>query len=232
MNTIIILAVTIAACFALRNPIKKAPMAFYVLSVLVVVAFLMLDQLGASRAVRLAFFWTMQKCLVPLALFIVVMYIGVFSRSSKVSLWLRPIRAELSIIAWILSLGHVVRYLQSYLNPLFSGVSLKVNIILGIIVAIVLFILLILLGVTSFRFVKKRMSTDAWKNLQKLAYPFFALTYVHLLFLLMPSAMHGGKAATFSVALYSVIFIAYFILRPLRAIQDRKAASEPAAVEG
>lgn len=103
--------------FRAAKPLKKAPLAFYVLAAIVVVAFLMLDSLDASRGVRLAFFWTIQKCLVPLALFIVVMYIGVLPRTSKVALWLRPIRAELSIVAWILTLGHVVVYLQSYLSP-------------------------------------------------------------------------------------------------------------------
>ncbi len=36
------------------------------------------------------------------------MYIGVLPRTSKVTLWLRPIRAELSIVAWILTLGQAL----------------------------------------------------------------------------------------------------------------------------
>ncbi|MBR5025340.1 MAG: hypothetical protein IKX48_09750 [Victivallales bacterium] len=118
MTSAIILIVTIAACCALRTPIKKAPMAFYALAIVAVIVFFALPSLGASRAVNHAFFWSIQKCLVPLALFIVVMYIGVFPRDSKVSKWLRPIRAELSIIAWILTLGHVVKYLTTYLKPM------------------------------------------------------------------------------------------------------------------
>ena len=68
MNAVLVLLIAIAACFALRNPLKKAPLAFYVLAAIVVVAFLMLDSLDASRSVRLAFFWTIQKCLVPLVI--------------------------------------------------------------------------------------------------------------------------------------------------------------------
>ena len=47
----------------------------------------------------------------------------------------------------------------------------------------------------SFRFVKHRMSGAAWKNVQKLAYPFFLLTFVHLVIVLAPAAAHGGAAA-------------------------------------
>lgn len=39
------------------------------------------------------------------------------------------------------------------------------------------------------------MSTASWKKVQKLAYPFFGLVYVHLLLMLLPSALHGGLAA-------------------------------------
>ena len=58
-----------------------------------------------------------------------------------------------------------------------------------------LVVLLVVLGVTSFAFVKRQMSTASWKKVQKLAYPFFGLVYVHPLLMLLPSALHGGLAA-------------------------------------
>lgn len=222
MTSIIVLIATIAVACVLRNPIKKWPVAFYAIAVALVIAYFALPGLGAPRAVNLAFYWAIRKCLAPLALFVVVMYIGVFPVTSGVSRWLRPIRAELSIIAWILTLGHVVQYLTNYLKPMFSGVALQANVFIGIIVAIVLFVLLIILGVTSFQFVKKRMTAESWKNVQRLAYLFFGLTYVHLLCLLLPSAIRGGIAARFSVIVYSVIFIAYAVLRIARAAIDKK----------
>ena len=221
MNAVLVLLIAIAACFALRNPLKKAPFAFYVLAAIVVVAFLMLDSLDASRSVRLAFFWTIQKCLVPLALFIVVMYIGVLPRTSKVALWLRPIRAELSIVAWILTLGHVVVYLQSYLSPLIGGAGVRNNVMIGIVVAIGLFVLLILLGITSFKSVKKHMDARGWKAVQRLAYLFFGLVYVHLLLLLMPAAIGGGDAAIASMLMYTAIFGIYAVARVHRFLIDR-----------
>ena len=85
--------------------------------------------------------------------------------------------------------------------------------------------LLLVLGVTSFNAVKKRMRTETWKRVQKLAYPFFLLVYVHLLLMLAPSALHGGIAATTSVAVYSVVFAAYVVVRLVRAAKDRRSAA-------
>lgn len=222
MTSIVVLVATIVLACALRNPIKKWPVAFYVVAVALVIVYFALPSLGVPRAVSLAFYWTIRKCLTPLALFIVVMYIGVFPVTSGVSRWLRPVRAELSIIAWILTLGHVVQYLTNYLKPIFSGVALQANVLIGVIVAIILFALLIILGITSFQFVKKHMSSAGWKNVQRLAYPFFALTYVHLLCLLLPSAVRGGIAARMSVIVYSIVFIAYLVLRVFRAVVDKR----------
>ncbi len=105
MNAVLVLLVAIAACFALRNPLKKAPLAFYVLAAIVVVTFLMLDSLDASRSVRLAFFWTIQKCLVPLALFIVSMRFFTDLNDvtpSKMSSTNRPIATTMPIMIWTL----------------------------------------------------------------------------------------------------------------------------------
>ncbi len=87
-----------------------------------------------------------------------------------------------------------------------------------------LLVLLVVLGVTSFAFVKRQMSTASWKKVQKLAYPFFGLVYVHLLLMLLPSALHGGLAAQASVAVYSVVFVGYALCRVGRgALVDRRA---------
>ena len=79
-----------------------------------------------------------------------------------------------------------------------------------------------ILLVTSFQVVKRRMSAARWKGVQRLAYPFYLLTYVHLLLMLAPSALHGGVAATTSVAVYSIVFAAYVVLRLVRAAKDRR----------
>ena len=201
MTFALVLACTVAACFALRNPLKACPMAFYAAALLVDVAFVAGTFWGMPRDAWSVFFVLIQKCLLPLALFVVVMYIGVLDRGSRACMWLKPVRAELSIVAWLLSLGHVAASFA---------------------VAVVLLALLAVLGVTSFNLVKRRMRTETWKKVQKLAYPFFLLTYVHLLLMLAPSALHGGVAATTSVAVYSIVFAAYVVLRLVRAAKERR----------
>ena len=221
MEFAIILACTVVACFALRNPIKACPVAFYALAVIVDVVFMAHGIVELPRPMWLALFTLIQKCTLSLAMFIVVMYIGCFSKDSKLTLWLRPIRAELSIIAWLLSLGHMAVYLASYLPRIMGGGPFSLNIMSAFVLALVLFVLLIILGVTSFNFVKKKMDPHGWKKIQKLAYPFFMLTYAHLLLMLLPSALRGGQAAAVTVGVYSVVFIGYAVLRIRRAMIDK-----------
>lgn len=85
------------------------------------------------------------------------MYIGVFAKGSKVHQWLKPVRSELSIIACILACGHMAVYLGSYAPRL--GGTLGVNVVSALVVALALLVLLLVLGVTSFAFVKRRMRT-------------------------------------------------------------------------
>ena len=91
--------------------------------------------------------------------------------------------------------------------------------------ALALFALLVVLGVTSFNVVKKRMKKETWKRVQLLAYPFWGLVYVHLLLMLVPSALRGGAPAQMAVAVYSVVFVGYAVLRIRRAAVDRRKAA-------
>lgn len=225
MTFAIVLACTVAACFALRNPLKACPTAFYALAIAVDVAFVAGTFWGLPRDVWSVLFVLIQKCLLPLALFVVVMYIGALPRDSRPCRWLKAVRAELSIVAWILSLGHMAVYGATYLPRLLTGGRMDANVVASFAVAVVLLALLLVLGVTSFNAVKKRMRTETWKRVQKLAYPFFLLVYAHLLLMLAPSALHGGIAATTSVAVYSVVFAAYVVLRLVRAAKDRRSAA-------
>lgn len=229
MTFLVILVCTVAACVALRKPIHKYPVVFYAIAIAIDLAFIAGSFFEMPRDVWIVFFVLIQKCTLSLALFIVVMYIGVFGKESRASHMLRPIRAELSIIAWLLSLGHMAVYLESYVPRMLSGGSFGANMMASFAVAIVLFVLLMILGVTSFNFVKKRMRKDTWMRVQKLAYPFFLLTYAHLMIILMPSALRGGDAAAVTVAVYSVIFVAYVVLRLWRAARDKR---EEALTEG
>ena len=218
MDFAIILAVTIVGCFALRNPLKALPVAFYAAAIAIDVVYVYGVFFGLPRAIWSPLFVLIQKCELSLALFVVVMFIGCLNRDGRAYHWLKPVRSELSIVAWFLSLGHMAVYLESYLPRLLGGGEIGGNVMGAFVLAVVLLVLLVVLGVTSFAFVKRQMSTASWKKVQKLAYPFFGLVYVHLLLMLLPSALHGGLAAQASVVVYSVVFVGYALCRVGRAL--------------
>ena len=221
MDFLLVLAVACAASVALRHPLHKWPPVFYGLAVVANVAYIVGIEGFLPRAVMGPLTLLMGKCMLSLALFVVVMYIGVFAKGSKAHQWLKPVRAELSIVACILACGHMAVYLASYAPRL--GSAMGVNVLSALAVAVALLVLLLVLGVTSFGFVKKRMRTESWKRLQRWAYVFFGLVYVHLMLMLAPAASRGGEAAVASVAVYTVVFGAYAVLRVRRALLDRGA---------
>ena len=142
-----------------------------------------------------------------------------FVKGSRAHQWLKPVRSELSIIACILACGHMAVYLASYAPRL--GSAMGSNVVGALVVAVALLVLLLVLGTTSLGFVKRHMRTESWKRLQRWAYVFFGLVYVHLMLMLAPAASRGGEAAVASVAAYTMVFGAYAVLRVRRATLDR-----------
>ncbi|NGM17558.1 hypothetical protein GMI69_01765 [Eggerthellaceae bacterium zg-887] len=219
MSFLITFVITVVACFVLRNPLRKFPVVFYALSVALVAFYFALPMLELPRAVMLATMFTMGRCFVPVAMFVVVMYIGVLPYTSRARRWLQPVRGPLSIMACILVLGHMVGYMMSYMPRVFGSVAVSGNVLASFVVAMVLFVLLLVLGVTSFEFVKRRMNARTWKRVQRLAYVFYALVYVHLMLMLLPSALSGGESAAFGMVVYTVVFGAYAVARVFVAVR-------------
>lgn len=228
MTFFLVLVGTIVFSIVFKRAIKSWPWAFYLLALVLDVLFVVGSFVRLPGLLHDALFLLLHKCTLATALFVVVMFIGVFKRDGHVAQQFRPIRAELSIMAWLLSLGHMAVYLASYATRLSTGVA-QTNVAVSLVVALALFVLLAVLGVTSFNAVKKRMTKDGWKRLQRWAYPFFGLVYVHLMLMLLPSALRGGEVAQVSVAVYSVVFLTYAIARIARAVVDRKVASRTLA---
>lgn len=221
MTFALILVITAALSVVLADAIRKVPWLFYALAVVAVAVLFagIYDVIGGGWWKPLVLL--VRRCMVALALFTVVMFIGVLPKDSKLGLRMRSVRAELSIIACILCMGHMCMYIAPYATRALTG-TLQGNLLVSFMVALVLFVLLIILGVTSFGFVKKRMHARTWKRVQLLAYPFFLLTYAHLMFMLAPSALSGGTSAVIGIVVYSVVFIAYLVLRLWRYAADRK----------
>lgn len=231
MTFVLTFVVVLAACVLLREPLRRYPVVFYVLAVVAVVAQLASAPLGLPKPVDLALLLMVKRCNVAMALFAVVMLIGVLPREGRASSWMRPVRSEISIVACILCAGHIIGYVISYVPRVFAGALANPFILVGLVAALILTVLLIVLGVTSVQHVKRTMDSMRWKRVQRLAYPFFLLACVHALLMLMPSALGGGAAAAEGALAYSVLLVAYAVLRGARAFADRRADSGPAEAQ-
>lgn len=221
MKFLLILVVTTVLVFLLKRPIKRCPWAFYALTIVLSVLYFVNISTDFLDVLRSPLFLLMQKCTLSLALFTVVMFIGVFPKDSFVGTSLRPIRAELSIMAGVLALGHMTVYLKAFM-PRFFGGGIGEDLLLFVVTIVLLTVLLVVLCVTSAQWAKRLMEAASWRRLQKLAYVFFGLVYVHLLSILLPAALLGGKTAIASVVVYTVLFAAYAALRIRFALLERK----------
>jgi DMSO/TMAO reductase YedYZ heme-binding membrane subunit len=222
---LITLAITLALAFLLRKPLKRVPLAFYALALVACAVSLWLFALPATE--RPAFlnglYFIMRRGYIALSLFTLVMFIGVFGENSPIRRALNPVRAEYSIIAAILIIGHIVPYLTGYLQQLMSPFPLRGSIAVSLALSCALLLLLTVLTVTSFNAVKQHMSPRTWKRLQRLSYLFFLLVYAHLSAFLLPAALQGSPIALPGIIVYSLIFVSYAILRVRRNFSVRKS---------
>jgi DMSO/TMAO reductase YedYZ heme-binding membrane subunit len=223
MTLIITLILTPFAALVLRKPLMRCPSLFYLLATIAAAIGIYLSLSPQPNIPLRAIAVYMQHGNLPFALFALVMYIGIFSETSKLRRLFVPIRAQLSVIASILVIGHIAPYLSNYLSLLSGIAGLKINVLISLILALLLLVLLVILAVTSFNFVKRHMSAESWKRLQWWAYPFFILIWAHLLMFLLPSALLGGTAAVISVIIYSVLFVIYLAAKITLKLRSRKA---------
>lgn len=223
--------VVLVVCVLLREPLRRYPAIFYGIAVAVVAVQLASAALGLPKPVDLALLVLVKRCNVAMALFAIVMFIGVLPREGRAGSWMRPVRAQISIVACILCAGHIIGYAVSYVPRVLAGALANPFVAVGLAAALILTVLLIVLGVTSVSRVKRSMDSTRWKRVQRLAYPFFLLACVHALLMLMPSALGGGTAAVEGAWAYGVLLAAYAVLRGGRALADRRADSGPAGAQ-
>lgn len=222
MSLLMSLVVVLAFALIFRKQIKRFPVVFYVLAAGVSAAGIYFTMTPNSNEVIRAAAFAVQKGHVGFAMFALVMFVGVFDKGSSVRRLFNPIRAELSIMGALLIIGHFALYLSNYLSMAAAIFSLQINLLISLCIAFVMLILLILLTVTSINQVKQRMTARTWKRVQLLAYVFFGLIFFHLFGYLIGSAMNGSPATLVNLVIYSVVFIAYGVLRVRKAVVDKK----------
>ncbi|MBR1432244.1 ferric reductase-like transmembrane domain-containing protein [Ruminococcus sp.] len=128
-----------------------------------------------------------------------------------------PIRGELSIFAALITLSHAVTYTLSYLDRIstFSkyNISPSTEFITTCVVCLVLMLIMIPLTVISFKTIRKKIKPKTWKNIQRAAYVFYALIYVHIMVIYLPKVKRGGADVILSILLYSAVFFGYAVFR-------------------
>lgn len=153
------------------------------------------------------------------ALFVIVMYAGVFAPGSFGAKAFMPIRAQLSIIACILTFGHNIAYGKTYFKMLFtSSGEMQTGTLIAAVCSLVMIAVMLPLFVTSFKAVRKKMNGKSWKKLQRLAYVFYFLLFVHVMLLTVPRAIMGAEGYDLTVFVYGFVFISYFLCRIIKAV--------------
>ena len=148
---------------------------------------------------------------IPLALFVVVMFIGVLNKEKPYAKKLKSVRRELSVIASILLIPHAVM-----LSPVLYSVDISGS-LLGksiYITGIIAFLIMIPLFITSFKPAMKQAKSPKWKKLHKLSYIVYFLMYAHVMAV---SLFNDTKY----YILYSITFILYSALRLVKHYKNK-----------
>lgn len=144
------------------------------------------------------------------ASFMIVMFLGTITKHNDFSKKLMAIRGEMSIMASLLVFSHNIIFGLRYFPILFTNPSsMPQRQLIASIITIFLLLMLIPLFVTSFKTVRRKMKAKSWKNLQKMAYPFFIGIYVHVMVLYSSN----WKENMVGMVIYTLIYLAYIILR-------------------
>lgn len=218
------LAATLLLVFPLSASLRKHSWAYYAVAVACAAVYIWVESTHVHVPANLRFLYVvMQRGYLSFLLLAVVMYTGVFDEGSAPRRRLQPLRAELSILSGILIAGHVAGYMGSYLPAISRGVALRTNVAASLAVALLLTALFAVLVVTSFRFVRSKMTPKTWKRLQRLSYLMMVLLAVHVWFVFGGSFVANGHLAPSGVRLlvYLAILGVYAVLRVKKCLRDR-----------
>lgn len=222
------IAAAIGIAIAVRNPLKAHPLPFYLLALaadaLAIFGGPALGLSAANNAVWAVFYGLMRRAIPAFALFTVVMFVGCFKNGSRPKRWLAPVRAELSILACLLSVAHIVFYLQTYDRIMFGGIVQPTQITYDAYgFSIILTAVLGVLGVLSLRAIRRLMPHRIWKAIQRMAYPFFVMVYLHVVLVRLRPNPNALDTVLQSAAVYGLFVVVYLVARIVRWGLDRWA---------
>ena len=223
---LLIISLIIVALFIyfLKDSLKKYANIFYIGAAVISIAVFLLEFLPMPLFVKNNILGIFAKGSIGTAMFVVVMYTGALPKGNKLIAPLMKIRGELSITAAILVLCHNFTYGMTYFRMLFTKTSLlSATQLAAAVISLVLIAIMLVLTVTSFPSVRKKMQAKKWKQLQRTAYVFYGLMYVHIILINIPYARLGLGMYVANVVIYSIVFLGYAAMRISKAISVKAA---------
>ena len=224
MLFIISLIIVALFIYFLKDSLKKYANIFYIGAAVISIAVFLLEFLPMHLFVKNNILGIFAKGSLGMAMFVVVMYTGALPKGNKLIAPLMKIRGELSITAAILVLCHNFTYGMTYFRMLFTKTSLlSATQLAAAVISLVLIAIMIVLTVTSFPSVRKKMQAKKWKQLQRTAYVFYGLMYVHIMLINIPYARLGLGMYVANVVIYSIVFLGYAAMRISKAVSVKAA---------
>ena len=224
MLFIISLIIVALFIYFLKDSLKKYANIFYIGAAVISIAVFLLEFLPMHLFVKNNILGIFAKGSLGTAMFVVVMYTGALPKGNKLIAPLMKIRGELSITAAILVLCHNFTYGMTYFRMLFTKTSLlSATQLAAAVISLVLIAIMIVLTVTSFPSVRKKMQAKKWKQLQRTAYVFYGLMYVHIILINIPYARLGLGMYVANVVIYSIVFLGYAAMRISKAVSVKAA---------
>ena len=223
---LLIISLIIVALFIyfLKDSLKKYANIFYIGAAVISIAVFLLEFLPMPLFVKNNILGIFAKGSIGTAMFVVVMYTGALPKGNKLIAPLMKIRGELSITAAILVLCHNFTYGMTYFRMLFTKTSLlSATQLAAAVISLVLIAIMLVLTVTSFPSVRKKMQAKKWKQLQRTAYVFYGLMYVHIMLINIPYARLGLGMYIANVVIYSIVFLGYAAMRIAKAVSVKAA---------
>ena len=226
MNLITGLLISGIFFYLTSDMLKKYSLAFYVGFYAMMLLMIGINALGYYKnlsPIGKFYIDLFQRGVISTSMFIIIMFIGVFTKHNKLSKTFFTIRGEMSIIACLMALTHniifgVVYFVNLFKKPSFMPAQVKI----AAIISLILICLMIPLFITSFKCVRKKMKAKSWKRLQRLAYPFFILIYIHVMLLF---SMNVEKNRL-SIIVYTLVYVSYVVLRLRKYIISRQKLSD------
>ena len=224
MLLVISLIIVSLFIYFLKDSLKKHAGIYYIGAAVISIAVFLIGFLPMPLFLKNNILGIFAKGSLGTAMFVAVMYAGALPKDSKLIAPLMKIRGELSITAAILVLCHNFTYGITYFKMLFiKPAALSATQLTAAIISIILITIMLVLTVTSFQAVRKKMKAKKWKQLQRTAYVFYGLMYVHIMLINIPYARLGLATYIANVVIYSIVFLGYAAMRIAKAVSVKAA---------